>query len=120
MSVKAIKAGAVDFLPKHLFEKDMFDAINIAIVKSKIQNEQQVEINKIQGDIKTLSPRELEVFHFVIQGMMNKQIALKRETSIQTIKIHRSRVMYKMHAKTLTELILFAQKAGILPAPNNL
>ncbi|MBF0572090.1 MAG: hypothetical protein HQL12_09525 [Candidatus Omnitrophica bacterium] len=68
---------------------------------------------KIKKRISTLSPRELEVFHLVAKGMLNKQIASKRGTALQTIKVHRGRVMQKMQAKTVTELIRFAQEAGI-------
>jgi FixJ family two-component response regulator len=113
VSVKAMKAGAIDFLPKPFTEKRLLNAIEIAITQSKALNKQQAEITKIKGDINTLSPRELEVFRFVTQGMLNKQIASKRGTSIQTVKVHRGHVMFKMHAKTLTELIHFAQKVGI-------
>jgi FixJ family two-component response regulator len=112
-SVKAMRAGAVDFLTKPVTEKKILNAIEGAIAKNKIQNKQQAEIATIKRHIKTLSPRELEVFHFVAKGMMNKQIASKRGTALQTIKIHRGRVMQKMQAKTVTELIRFAQKAGI-------
>ena len=114
-SVEAMKGGAVDFLPKPFTDKELLDAIGRAIVKNKLQNKEQVEIANIQRRIRTLSPREKEVFIFVAKGMLNKQIAQKRGIALQTIKVHRSRVMQKMQAKTVTELIRFAQKAGIVP-----
>jgi len=118
VSVKAIKAGAIDFLAKPVTEKKLLNAIEMAINQSKVLNKRQAEIDKIKGDINTLSPRELEVFHFVIQGMLNKQIAAKRGTSIQTIKVHRGNVMLKMHAKTLIELIRLANVVGIASIQN--
>ncbi len=114
MSVKAMKAGAIDFLPKPFTEKEILSAVTAAISKSKIQNKKQIDIDLIKRRIKTLSVREMEVFRLVAQGMLNKQIALKHGTVLQTIKVHRSRMMQKMQAKTLTELIHFAQKAGVI------
>ena len=113
MSVKGMKAGAIDFLTKPFTKKKLLDAITQAILRSKIQNKELAEISKIKRRVSTLSPRELEVFRLVAKGMLSKQIARKRGTALQTIKIHRSRVMQKMQAKTVTELIRFAQKAGI-------
>jgi FixJ family two-component response regulator len=113
MTVKAMKAGAIDFISKPFTDKKLLEAITLALSKSKVLNKEQTEIDKIKRRIKTLSPRELEVFHFVALGMMNKQIASKRGTSLQTIKVHRGRVMQKMQAKTVTELVLLAKKAGI-------
>lgn len=113
MSVKGMKGGAIDFLPKPFTKKKLLNAITLAISKSVTQNKKEAEISKIKRRIKTLSPRELEVFRLVAKGIMSKNIAVKRGISLQTIKVHRGRVMQKMQAKTATELIRFAQKAGI-------
>jgi len=112
-SVKAMKGGAIDFLPKPFTKKKLLDAITLAISKSKVLIKEQAEITKIKNRIKTLSSRELEVFRLVAKGMMSKNIASKRGVSLQTIKVHRGRVMRKMQAETVTELIRFAQKSGI-------
>jgi len=113
MSVKGMKAGAIDFLPKPFTEQKLLAAVTQAIAKNKTQIKKLAEISKIKRRIKTLSPRELEVFRLVAKGMLSKQIARKRGTVLQTIKVHRGRVMQKMQAKTVTELIHFAQKCGI-------
>jgi FixJ family two-component response regulator len=113
MSVKGMKAGAIDFLPKPFTKRKLLNAITLAISKSTAQIKEQTEISKIKRRVRTLSPRELEVFRLVAKGMLSKQIAFKRGTALQTIKVHRSRVMQKMQAKTVTELIRFAQKADI-------
>ncbi|MCX5698003.1 MAG: LuxR C-terminal-related transcriptional regulator [Candidatus Omnitrophica bacterium] len=98
---------------KPFTKKKLIDAVTLAIAKNKIQIKKLAEISKIKRRIRTLSPRELEVFRLVAKGMLSKQIARKRGTALQTIKVHRGRVMQKMQAKTVTELIRFAQKAGI-------
>ncbi len=118
MSVKAMKAGAIDFLAKPFTEETLLAAVTAAITKSKVLNKEQTEVSRIKRRIATLSPKELEVFHFVAQGLMNKQIASRRGTALQTIKVHRGRVMQKMQAKTVTELIGFAKMAGIVPRGN--
>jgi FixJ family two-component response regulator len=112
MSVKAMKAGAVDFLPKPFTPKELLNALALAIAKNKLEHKAQAEILKIQRRIQTLSPREQEVLHFVALGMLNKEIAFKLGTVLQTIKVHRGRVMQKMQAKTVTELIHLVQKSG--------
>jgi FixJ family two-component response regulator len=118
MSVTGMKAGAVDFLPKPFSDKKLIEAVEVAVAKNKVQNKEIADVESIKRRIKTLSPRELEVFQLVAKGMLSKQIAYKRGTSLQTIKVHRGRVMQKMQAETVTELIHFAQKAGITPPKN--
>jgi len=113
-----MKAGAIDFLPKPFTKQKLLDAVTQAVLKSKALNKEQAEISRIKRRIQTLSARELEVFRLVAKGMLSKQIAFKRGTALQTIKVHRSRVMQKMQAKTVTELIHFARKAGITSSPH--
>lgn len=113
--MQAIKAGAVDFFLKPFTATKLLDSISVALAESKAIIKKKNETAKIWRNIKTLSPRELEVFRLVATGMLSKQIAAKRETSLQTIKVHRSRVMQKMQAKTVTELIRFAQNVGLIP-----
>lgn len=117
MSVKGMKAGAIDFLPKPFTEEKLLDAVGQAVAKSRTQLRELSVVARIRRRIKTLSPRELEVFRLVARGMLSKQIARKRGTALQTIKVHRGRVMRKMQVRTVTELIRFAQKAGITSLP---
>jgi FixJ family two-component response regulator len=86
-SVKAMKAGAVDFLPKPFTDQELLDAIKQAFAKDKIIKKDLAEKETIMERVKTLSPRELEVFRLVTSGMLSKQIAYKRGTALQTIKV---------------------------------
>ena len=113
MSVKAMSQGAVDFLPKPFTARKLLNAIERAVCGSKKRNKEEAEIEKIKQRVKTLSLTEFEVFRLVAKGMLNKQIAAKRGVVLQTVKVQRANVMRKMQAKTVTELIHLAQKAGI-------
>ncbi|MFH1733664.1 MAG: response regulator transcription factor [bacterium] len=111
MSVKAIKAGAVDFIEKPFEDQKLVDAINIAIKKNKKFRTEQAEIKDLQRRVDSLTPREHEVFILVVSGMLNKQIAFDLGMSEKTVKVHRARVMDKMKAKSLADLVRMAEKA---------
>jgi FixJ family two-component response regulator len=112
MSVKAMKAVAVDFIEKPFDDQKLVDAINIAIKKNKQFRTEQAEIKQLQRRVDSLTPREYEVFSLVVSGMLNKQIAFDLGMSEKTVKVHRARVMDKMKAKSLADLVRMAEKAG--------
>lgn len=114
MSVRAVKAGAVDFLTKPFRNRDLMAAILDAISKDARLKASQTEQETIQCRLQNLTPREHQVFAMVIQGMLNKQIAAELGTSEQTIKVHRRRVMEKMHVASVAELVQAAVKVGAL------
>jgi FixJ family two-component response regulator len=112
-SVKAFKAGAVDFLQKPFKDRDLLDAVSGAIEKHRHLRQEQNEMKTLRARLDTLTPREREVFGMVASGMLNKQVAFDLGTAEKTIKVHRARVMEKMGAQSLADLVRFAEKLGI-------
>jgi FixJ family two-component response regulator len=110
ISVRAMKAGAVDFLQKPFEEQDLLDAINRAITQQRERKLKKDEADKLQERIKALTSREYEVFSLLVTGMANKEIACKLGTSERTVKAHRAQVMEKMDARSFADLVRFAEK----------
>jgi FixJ family two-component response regulator len=115
MSVKALKAGAVEFLTKPFRDQDLLDAIQQALQHDRAAREQQAEILNLHERYKTLTPREREVMALVVSGLLNKQIAAEIGASEATVKIHRGNMMQKMQVGSLIELVRIADKLKILP-----
>jgi len=113
MSVKAMKAGAIDFLPKPFRDQDMLDAVIRALDHDRNRRDGETAVSRHKHLFGLLTPREREVFAFVISGLMNKQIAHRLEVSEITVKIHRGHVMRKMEARSLADLVRMAEMLGI-------
>jgi len=118
MSVTAMKAGAVDFLTKPFAGQDLLDAIQRALAKDTRDLGTEARVAEIQERVKALTPRETEVFALVVTGMLNKQIAAELGIGEKTVKVHRARVMEKMRAASVAELVRLADAVGVIvPKP---
>ena len=114
-SVQAMEKGAADFLTKPFDDKKLLQAVREAIEKDRGAKAKRAEVHDIRRRIELLTSRELEVLRYVITGMLNKQIALKLGIAEKTVKIHRGRIMEKLRANSVAELVRLAEKAGIKP-----
>ena len=113
MSVQAMKAGAVDFLPKPVKDTDVLRAIEQALARAVRDRAERNELEDVRERVERLTPREREVMVLVVSGLLNKQIAFELGTVEKTIKVHRARVMEKMQVDSLADLVRLGEKIGI-------
>jgi RNA polymerase sigma factor (sigma-70 family) len=110
MSVRAMKAGAVEFLTKPVRDQDLLDAVRIALEQDRTRREQEKEVTDLQRRFDSLTSREQQVISMLVSGMLNKQIAAQLGTAESTVKVQRSRAMEKMHAQSLVDLARMIEK----------
>jgi FixJ family two-component response regulator len=114
VSVKAMKGGAVDFLTKPVDEETLLGAIRQAVARTQTDRQHQARVAEIRSRIATLTPREAAVFALVVTGMLNKQIGSELGIAEKTVKVHRARVMEKMRAGSLAELVRLADEGRVI------
>jgi FixJ family two-component response regulator len=117
MSVRAMKAGAFEFLTKPFRDQDLLDAVQQAIERERAARAQRAEVAELRDRYESLSPREQEVMALVVRGLLNKQIAAKVGTTEATVKLHRGKMMRKMRADSLADLIRMAGRFGLRTKP---
>jgi len=113
MSVRAMKAGAADFLPKPADDQKLLEAVGQTIDRHMLARRKNTELQDIRGRIDSLTQREREVLQLVADGLLNKQIANRLGISVPTVKVHRRHVMEKMAADSLAELVRMVEKSGV-------
>src|SRR3984893_3986019 len=113
MSVRAMKAGAIEFLTKPFRDQDLLDAIYLGLEKDRDRRQREAELAMLRQRFESLTPREQEVLPWVVTGRLNKQIAAELGTTEATVKTHRSQLMHKMHANSLPELVKMVHKLAI-------
>ena len=116
MTVRAMKAGAVEFLTKPFRDQDLLDAFQVALDRDRARRQREGEIATLRERFESLSAREREVVAMVVSGMPNKQIAAKIGITENTVKVHRSRAMEKMQAKSLADLVKMVERLKYLKA----
>ena len=118
-AARAMKKGAVDFITKPVDKKELIDAVKLALSKDAREWQELEEMLVLQARIDKLTPRELNVMTYVISGFPNKQIAFQLEISVETVKIHRGRIMSKLDIVSVAELVRICEQLKIAPAKNN-
>src|SRR5690348_17775082 len=113
MSVRAMKAGAVEFLTKPFRDQDLLDAVGVALEKDRVRRANEVRLSELRTRFQTLTARERQVLSLVIAGRLNKQIAGELGVSEMTVKMHRRQVMRKMQATGLAQLVRLADQLGL-------
>jgi RNA polymerase sigma factor (sigma-70 family) len=115
MTVRAMKAGAIEFLTKPFRDQDLLDAVQVALERDRARRQREAEIATLRERFESLSPREREVVAMVVSGMLNKQTAAEIGTTENTVKVHRSRAMEKMQAQSLADLVKMIERLKIPP-----
>ena len=118
-TVRAIKAGAEDFLTKPVSSEDLLDAIDRALIRQQADQIRRTKLGSLQLRLKSLTPREHQVFSLIVRGKINKQIAHELGTAERTVKAHRHQVMEKMQVQSLAELVSAAERLGFLDPEAN-
>ena len=113
MTVRAMRSGAIEFLPKPFRDQDLLDAVQIALEKDRLRRHRDAEMSVLRDRFRSLTSREQEILPLVVSGLLNKQIAALIEASEATVKVHRSQLTRKMGARSLPELVRMAERMGI-------